>query len=54
MECNCKKRKSIMRILKIIELKGKLFYMKYVRVVLLCVVELIAELYFTYKGGSRR
>ena len=46
MACNCKK-KSIMRILKIIELKGKLFYMKYVRVVLLCVVELIAELYFT-------
>ena len=43
-----------MRILKIIELKGKLFYMKYVRVVLLCVVELIAELYFTYNGGSRR
>lgn len=54
MVCNCKKRKSIMRILKIIELKGKLFYMKYVRVVLLCVVELIAELYFTYKGGNRR
>ena len=43
-----------MRILKIIELKGKLFYMKYVRVVLLCVVELIAELYFTYKGGGGR
>ena len=54
MACNCEKRKSIKRILKIIELKGKLFYMKYVRVVLLCVVELIAELYFTYKGGSRR
>ena len=54
MECKCKKRKSIMRILKIIELKGKLFYMKYVRVVLLCVVELIAELYFTYKGGGGR
>lgn len=54
MACNCKKRKSIMRILKIIELKGKLFYMKYVRVVLMCIVELVAELYFTYKGGGNR
>ena len=53
MACNCKK-KSIMRILKIIELKGKLFYMKYVRVVLMCIVELVAELYFTYKGGGNR
>ena len=53
MACNCKK-KSIMRILKIIELKGKLFYMKYVRVVVLCLVELISGLYFTYKGGGRR
>lgn len=54
MACNCKKRKSIMRIFKIIELKGKLFYMKYVRVVLMCIVELVAELYFTYKGGGGR
>jgi hypothetical protein len=54
MACNCKKRKSIKRILKIIELKGKLFYMKYVRVVLMCIVELVAELYFTYKGGGSR
>jgi hypothetical protein len=54
MACNCKKRKSIKRILKIIELKGKLFYMKYVRVVLMCIVELVAELYFTYKGGGGR
>ena len=53
MACNCKK-KSILRILKIIELKGKLFYMKYVRVVLMCIVELVAELYFTYKGGGGR
>ena len=53
MACNCKK-KSIMRILKIIELKGKLFYMKYIRVVLMCIVELVAELYFTYKGGGSR
>ena len=53
MACKCKK-KSIMRILKIIELKGKLFYMKYVRVVLMCIVELVAELYFTYKGGGSR
>ena len=48
------KKKDIKRILKILELKGKLFYMKYIRVVLLCAVELIAELYFTYKGGGRR
>jgi hypothetical protein len=54
MVCNCSKKKCIKRLLKIIELKGKLFYMKYVRVVLLCVVELIAELYFTYTGGGRR
>ena len=54
MACNCKKRITIKRILKIIELKGKLFYMKYVRVILLCLAELIAELYFAYKGGSRR
>ena len=49
-----RRKKDIKRILKIIELKGKLFYMKYIRVVLLCAVELIAELYFTYKGGGRR
>ena len=48
------RKKDIKRILKILELKGKLFYMKYIRVVLLCAVELIAELYFTYKGGGRR
>ena len=48
------KKKDIKRILKIIELKGKLFYMKYVRVVLMCIVELVAELYFTYKGGGGR
>lgn len=51
---DCKKRKNVKRVLKILELKGKLFYMKYVRVVLLCLVELISELYFTYKGGGRR
>lgn len=50
----CKKKKNVKRVLKILELKGKLFYMKYVRVVLLCLVELISELYFTYKGGGRR
>jgi len=48
------KKKDIKRILKILELKGKLFYMKYVRVVILRIVEPIAELYFTYNGGSRR
>ena len=54
MGCNCKKRKNIKLIFKMFELKGKLFYMKYIRVVLMCIVELVAELYFTYKGGGRR
>ena len=50
----CDKRKNIKRFFKILKLKGELFYMKYVRVVLVCLVELIAELYFTHTGGGRK
>jgi len=45
----CKKSKCLKRILKILELKWRLFYMRYVKIVVLAIFEVIAELYLRDK-----
>ena len=45
MLCNCNKRKNIKRILKILELKWRILYMRYVKIIVLAIFEVIAELY---------
>ena len=41
----CKRLKCFKRLLKILELKWRIFYMRYVKIIVLAIMEVIAELY---------
>ena len=45
----CKRSKCLRRILTIIKLKWRIFYMRYVKIIVLAVMEVIAELYLRDK-----
>lgn len=45
----CKRVKYFKRLLKILELKGRIFYMRYVKIIILAIFEVIAELYLRDK-----
>lgn len=45
----CKRVKCFKRLLKILELKGRIFYMRYVKIIILAIFEVIAELYLRDK-----
>lgn len=45
----CKRSKCLKRILKILELEWRLFYMRYVKIIILAIFEVIAELYLRDK-----
>ncbi len=41
----CERRKNFKRILTILKLKWRIFYMRYVKIIILAIMEVIAELY---------
>lgn len=45
----CKRSKYLKKILMIIKLKWRIFYMRYVKIIVLAVFEVIAELYLRDK-----
>lgn len=45
----CNRSKCLKRILTIIKLKWRIFYMRYVKIIVLAVMEVIAELYLRDK-----
>ena len=45
----CKHLKCFKRLLKILELKWRIFYMRYIKIIVLAIMEVIAELYLREK-----
>ena len=45
----CKKRRYLKLLLKKLHLEVKIFYMKYVKIIILAIMEVIAELYLRDK-----
>jgi hypothetical protein len=45
----CERRKNLKRILTILKLKVRLFYLRYIKIILLAIMEVIAELYLRDK-----
>ena len=45
----CKRSKCLRRILTIIKLKWRIFYMRYLKIIVLAIFEVIAELYLRDK-----
>lgn len=45
----CNKRKYLRLVLKKLNLEVKIFYMKYVKIIILAIMEVIAELYLRDK-----
>lgn len=45
----CERRKNLKRILTILKLKVRIFYMRYVKIIILALMEVISELYLRDK-----
>lgn len=51
---NTKKDKGKLKLwIKLLRLRGRLFYMKYGKIIVLAIAEVIAELFYCYKKNKR-
>ncbi len=39
---------------RLFKMKGRIFYMKYAKIVILALIEIISELFYSYKKSGRR
>ena len=47
-------KKHLRLLWQVVKMKGKIFYMRYMKIILLAIAEVIAELVYSYKRNGKR